>query len=200
MEKIFVVNDYVYILTPAEWEEYKNNLPVLKVECETPKSLYKGEYEGGTKFFEELKDNELKRAVSFMLQESLTLDKEILGDILIDVIADVLKYTQKHSELFHTYENFKVGELHRIYCFHLTPEPSTVSSVLRNEIKSQVLKQVEEMMVNNKPVDISKVAVNKSINEHLNLINAWYKTHAGIKDYCEDKGIEFAFEDGTPLV
>lgn len=199
MEKIFFINDVITLMTAEDWEQYKANMPKLASDHPAPELQNKVEYEGGTRYFEELKDEHLQGAISFLLNETMRLDEELLGELLADEIEEQLDYMRKHEKLFYSYEDFAVGKLHRIHCFHIRPEPTTVTALLGNDIRAQALRQIEEMLNEDRLVRVNNIHINESLNDYIQMIQDWYATFNGLKDYCEDMGFEFGYEDGVPL-
>lgn len=199
MERIFLISDYVVVLTPQEWEQYKLNLPVLDIGDTFEPAVPKEKYEGGTKYFNELEGDLLKKAATFVIK-NMTLSEDMLNECLQDTLIDVRRYAENHSRLFETYEDFKIGKLHRIHCFHLIPEPKILSTLLRNEMRHKMLTQIESMLDKGEPVIIENIVLSDKLSDYMWLIKQWYQTYNGINDFCEDMSIEFGYEDAIPLV
>jgi len=199
MEKIFLVNDYVQILTPLDWQWFKKNMPVLSSNAATIGLQRAASYDGGTKFFYELEGEQLDTAIAFMLEAVKKIDTNTLSEMLESIIANATKYAKKHERLFSTYEDFARGRTHRIHCFHLQPEPRTVYGLISNEVKWQMIEQLEHSLKVGSVISISDISIKTDLKEYLEMIRTWYQTFNGMNDYCDDMGICFGYEDTVPV-
>lgn len=66
MEKMYFFDNVIEIMNADEWSQYKSNMPVLNSSLPAPAVQSKIEYEGGTKYFQDLRGRLLQGAISFI--------------------------------------------------------------------------------------------------------------------------------------
>lgn len=197
---MYFFDNVIEIMNADEWSQYKSNMPVLNSSLPAPAAQSKIEYEGGTKYFQDLRGRLPQGAISFMLTQISSLDEGLLQELLADEIQEVLTNLRQHQNEFKHSKGFAVGKLHRIQWFHIYPEPRTVTQLMRNDIRAQTIIQVENMLNRERKINLNLIRIDSNLQQYLQMIRSWYATYNGMKDRCEDLELEFGYLDGVPLI